>query len=96
MVSKRSRVVPSNDIYAVSVGDTTLGTADIYDAAIASTAPPSDTSRSFTFNILPTVSSELHLPSVEVLIGVKLVKEDLSAIDSNSHQVGIIQTPGGY
>ena len=45
------------------------------------------------FSIPPNVSSELHLPSSEIHVELKLVKEDGSTI-SASTQVGIINAFG--
>ena len=49
--------------------------------------------RQFTFNLAPSVSGELHLPSCELIVGLKLLYDDGSPIEATT-QVGIVQSFG--
>ena len=86
-VSKKSRVEVSKDTFAVDVAGTQVSFQQHYWTVLNPTTPASDGLKSYVFQILPTVASNLHLPSCIVDTEIKLVKQDNSEIDADS-QVG--------
>ena len=88
-LSSKSRIKPCAGTYAVAVSDTALSFQRHYERFLNPSTPVSHGQSSFTFVIPPSVSSELHIPSSELHISVKLVKEDGTSPPITA-QVGIV------
>ena len=86
-LSKKSKLEVGTNTWAVSISPTQISFQGHHNAKVNPTTPTSDGLRQFIFQLLPTVSSTLYLPSCEVLIGLKLLKSDGTEIDSST-QVG--------
>ena len=89
-ISKKSKLVTSEDTSALSLAPTVVSFDGYTDRIIYSSVPPSDSLRTFTFDISASINSELHVNQCELVTEWKLVKEaDGSVIDEGT-QVGCI------
>ena len=88
-ISKRSKLLPARDTHAVNVAKTYVSFTDNNTQTVYPTTPPGPGVREFVFQILPSVSSELHPKSCKLITSVRLLKENGDAIDSTA-QVGIL------
>lgn len=94
LVSPKSQILPQKDSFAISVAKTYLGPSEIVSAVTNATAPCSDSLRSYTFNLLPSLASELHTNSSELNVGIRLLKSDHTPIGENEEQIGCVQLLG--
>ena len=95
LLTSRSRLVPSSESYAVNIPDTLVGLSDHFETDISPTTPCTDNVQMYTFNILPSVSSELYLPETELFMAIRLENLDGTQIDAST-QVGILNFPGCF
>ena len=86
-LSKRSKLEVATDTWAVSVSPTQISFQSHHYSRLNPTTPTNEGVRNFIFQILPTVSSTLHMPSCEVHVGLKLMKSDNKDIETST-QVG--------
>ena len=86
-LSKKSKLEVGTDTWAVSISPTQISFQGHHFSKVNPTTPTTDGLRQFMFQLLPTVSSTLYLPSCEVVIGLKLKKSDRKDIESST-QVG--------
>ena len=86
-LSKKSKLEVGTDTWAVSISPTQISFQSHHYSKLMPTTPAGENLRQYIFQILPTVTSCLHTRSCEVVVGLKLVKEDNSAIDAST-QVG--------
>ena len=89
-LSKRSKIITADDTAAIEIAPSQLSFSDFYTIKLQSTTPPNDHTRSFTFNMLPTMSSELHPASCDVVVKWKIKKLDGGVMPSTA-QVGVMQ-----
>ena len=89
-ISKKSKLITSKDTSALALAPTVVSFDSYNDRIINPSVPPSDSLRSFTFDISASINSELHLNQCELVTEWKLVKEaDGSAVAAGT-QVGCI------
>ena len=89
-ISKKSKLITSEDTSALALAPTVVSFDSYNDRIINPSVPPSDSLRSFTFDISASINSELHLNQCELVTEWKLVKEaDGSAVAAGT-QVGCI------
>ncbi len=89
-LSKRSKLVTASHTSALNICDTVLSFEDYYETKVYPTTPCRPDCRQWTFDCLPTPSSELHLSECEVVASWKLLKKDNSPIDERT-QIGCLQ-----
>ena len=88
-LTSKSKIRPCPQTFAVDISDTHLSFQRHYETYLSPTTAVNSGQRQFTFNIPPSVSAELHIPSCEVFVSMCLVEEDGSPVAA-SDQVGII------
>ena len=89
-ISPLSKVSPVPHTYSTEVAPTYLSFQSYHDHVVYPSTPCSANQRDFSFNINPSASAELHLPSCEMEIRLRLTKRDGSVIE-NATQVGCVQ-----
>ena len=89
-VSKRSKIGPSEDTFAVEVAPTQVTFSGHLPKKIHPITAPSSGIRQFVFQILPDTSNVLHLPSSKLVTTYKLLKENGDDVEATA-QVGILQ-----
>lgn len=89
-ISNKSRIRPCSQTFAVDIADTHMSFQKHYETYLSPTTALNTDQRQFSFAISPNISAELHIPSCELLVSMKLVLEDGSTIAATD-QVGIIQ-----
>ena len=88
-LTSKSKIKPCLQTFAVDISDTHLSFQWHYETFLSPTTAISSGQRQFTFNLAPSISSELHIPSCELEISMKLVQESGENIAATD-QVGIV------
>lgn len=66
-ISPLSKVTPAPDTYSTEVSETRVSFQSYHDLNIYTSTPCSPGQRDFSFTINPSPSSEIHLPSCEIV-----------------------------
>ena len=93
ILTKRSKIVAAEDTAAIDIPETVLTFSGSYNRIVHTTSPPTDDTRLFTFEVLPSVSGQLQLNECQIVTKWKLVKKDGSPIAATT-QVGVCQALG--
>ena len=91
-LTKKSVINVARDTDVVRVADTEMCWQEIHESKVFPTTPCNNSTRQYTFQILPN-SSELHPPSCDLVVDFKLTKADNTPI-GETDQVGCIQSLG--
>ena len=92
-LTKFSRNIIASDTSAIDVPDTIKSFQEYYTRVVNTSTPATPDSRTFSFDILPSVNGELHLCNSDLVTKWQLRKADGSPIPAST-QVGIIQAMG--
>ena len=92
-LTKLSRNIIAADTSAIDVPDTVKSFQEYYTRVVNTSTPATPDSRTFNFDILPSVNGELHLCNSNLVTKWQLRKADGTAIPETT-QAGIIQAMG--
>ena len=73
-ISKKSKLITSEDTSALALAPTVVSFDSYNDRIINPSVPPSDSLRSFTFDISASINSELHLNQCELVTKMEACK----------------------